>query len=109
MTAGEVATWVTLTLGGGGLATLIRMVHDWRKGISSDERQAHRDAAEDRRDTIADRDALLTTVLGEVRELRERVERLEVWRDRARDHIDALEAHIWRGKPPPPPARPEGV
>lgn len=25
------------------------------------------------------------------------------------DHIDVLEAHIWRGDPPPPPPRPEGV
>lgn len=25
------------------------------------------------------------------------------------DHIDVLEAHIWAGKPPPPPARPVGV
>lgn len=25
------------------------------------------------------------------------------------DHIDALEAHIWDGKPPPPPARPKFI
>jgi hypothetical protein len=25
------------------------------------------------------------------------------------DHIDKLEAHIWAGKPPPPPDRPNGV
>ncbi len=25
------------------------------------------------------------------------------------DHIDALEAHIWQRKGPPPPARPAGV
>lgn len=25
------------------------------------------------------------------------------------DHIDVLEAHIWRGDPPPPPPRPPGV
>lgn len=25
------------------------------------------------------------------------------------DHIDVLERHIWDGKPPPPPKRPEGV
>ena|SRR5699024_2659899 len=25
------------------------------------------------------------------------------------DHIDVLEAHIWAGNPPPPPARPEGI
>lgn len=25
------------------------------------------------------------------------------------DHIDVLEDHIWKRKPPPPPARPPGV
>jgi hypothetical protein len=25
------------------------------------------------------------------------------------DHIDVLEAHIWQGLPPPPPARPQGL
>ena len=25
------------------------------------------------------------------------------------DHIDALEDHIWKGLPPPPPARPDGA
>jgi len=25
------------------------------------------------------------------------------------DHIDMLEAHIWAQKPPPPPARPQGI
>lgn len=25
------------------------------------------------------------------------------------DHIDVLEDHIWKGKGPPPPPRPEGV
>ncbi len=25
------------------------------------------------------------------------------------DHIDALEHHIWQGKPPPPPPRPPGI
>lgn len=27
----------------------------------------------------------------------------------ALDHIDVLEAHIWAGKEPPPPARPPGL
>jgi hypothetical protein len=25
------------------------------------------------------------------------------------DHIDLLEAHIWKGEPPPPPPRPNFV
>lgn len=25
------------------------------------------------------------------------------------DHIDLLEAHIWRSDPPPPPPRPDGI
>lgn len=25
------------------------------------------------------------------------------------DFVDQLEAHIWQGKPPPPPSRPDGI
>jgi erythromycin esterase-like protein len=93
----------------GGLAALIKAVYDRRAGISGNERQARRDAAEDRRDTIADRDELLRTVLAEVRDLRGRVEMADRGLRLRDDHIDALEHHIYQGKPPPPPPRPAGV
>ena len=100
----------------GAVVAIWRARIDARTGVSSDERAARREEAEDRRDTIADRDSLLKTVIEESRQLREevrglrsRVEHLEqVARNRA-DHIDVLEHHIWSGKGRPPPRRPEGV
>ena len=110
MTAGG---WVALgTLFVGfitALAALLKVYFDRRAGISGNERQARRDAAEDRRDTIADRDSLLTTVLDEVRDLRGRVELADRGLRARDDHIDVLEDHIWKGRPPPPPARPPGT
>lgn len=90
-------------------ATLLKARNDRRAGISSDEREARRDQAEDRRDTIADRDELIKTFLGEVRDLRGRVEIAERGLRVRDDHIDVLEHHIWQGKPPPPPTRPDGI
>ena len=58
-------------------------------------------------------DTLNNMAMGMVRTLDDRVRRLEgldSWRVEVatidRDHIDVLEAHIWTGKPPPPPQRP---
>ena len=110
MSVAEVAALATviaslLTAG----ATVIKSRHDRRFGVSSDEREARRDQSEDRRDTIADRDSFLGTVLSEVRELRGRVEIAERGLRLRDDHIDALEYHIYQGKPPPPPRRPDGI
>ena len=59
---------------------------------------------------------LVTTLMKRVLDLENRVNDLE---DKHRadavlirhlgDHIDNLEAHIWAGKPPPPPERPDGI
>lgn len=109
----SVEQWAVLAgiltgLAGAGTALYqARLNH--RAGVSSNEQSARRDEAEDRRDTIADRDSLLATVLTEVRDLRDRVERAERARRVRDDHIDALEHHIWQRMPPPPPARPEGI
>lgn len=53
---------------------------------------------------------------GRMRYLEDRVDRLETAREasaiakrRLGDHVDLLEHHIWDRKPPPPPARPEGI
>lgn len=55
-----------------------------------------------RRDTIADRDALLKWLRDEVEGLRGRVGLLET-RERAKgEHIDVLRRQIWERRPPPP-------
>lgn len=92
---------VTFLLGGGAVS-----VYSARKSarhqVSGDEREA-------RRDTLADRDALydrlekrLVAVEGRL-DATEKVARIQA------DYIDVLEAHIWAGHAPPPPARPEGI
>lgn len=77
-----------------------------RAGVAGDEREARRDEAAQRRDTIADRDGLIDQLQQDVTALRERVDTAE--RERAidarwaRDLID----QIYRGEPPPPRPRP---
>lgn len=41
----------------------------------------------------------------EIKELKTEVASLQKQRDDDLDHIDNLEAHIWKGENPPPPAR----
>lgn len=67
--------------------------------------------------------AWLTWVASGAARLQERVADLEakmerMWatreadaliKRRQGDHIDVLEHHIWQRKPPPPPARPDGI
>lgn len=99
-----------------GIAALMGVQRSRRAGVAGDEREARRDEAAQRRDTIADRDALIDRLVEQVQSLSARVDALE---DKRRedatlirgqdDHIDALEAHIWAGKPPPPPPRPSGL
>jgi hypothetical protein len=43
----------------------------------------------------------------ELEDVRQKVERLEQQRELDAAYIDLLELHIWQGKPPPPPARPQ--
>lgn len=115
MTPGDVAELLLAAGGLAGIATLIRVFYDRRQGIASTEQAARAEEREDRRDTIADRDGLLDTLLNEVHDLREReaenrrrIESLEESRRVLYDHIDALEQHIWQQLPPPPPPRPGG-
>lgn len=99
---GTASLAIAAVIGSGGIGALLNAWMSARRGIASDERET-------RRDTIADRDSLLGTVLAEVRELRERVEVAERTSRQRSDHIDVLEHHIWRGLGPPPPQRPQGV
>lgn len=99
-------------LGSTVLAAAITAGVSYRLGVRADERGARQDEASGRRDTIADRDALIDQLsdgLADERTAREalavRVDALERQREADRVYIDELRAHIWAGKPPPPPDR----
>ena len=89
----------------GASGTLGGVIVSRRSGVSSHELQA-------RRDTVADRDALIDQLQEEVRSLRDeispmrtRLERLERAHEEERAYNDRLVAHIYEGKGPPPPQR----
>jgi len=89
-----------------GIAALIGARTSRRVGVSGDEREARRDEAAHRRDTIADRDALIDQMQEQLRDLVPRVERIESELNDERDYTRLLVDHIYRQAPPPPPARP---
>lgn len=93
-------------LGGGGIAALLRIRHDKRIGVRSQElaEAQHHETAQDR---------LVQRLETRVVAMEKRIETLEAKRRDDQkvirsqgDHIDQLEHHIWTRKPPPPPARP---
>lgn len=79
-----------------------------RAGVKADEREARKVEAEQRRDTIADRDALIETLQEDVTELRERLDKLEKAYYAERDYTRILQDHIYRGGSVPPPRAPVG-
>jgi hypothetical protein len=109
VTAGEWALTVAALFGSGGLGTWVKVIYDRRQGISSNEREARREVAEDRRDTIADRDGLLARALDRLATVEARLDKVEGISTARADHIDVLEDWIWKGKAPPPPPRPAGI
>lgn len=84
---------------GGFVLTWRRFTADRRRGVATDEREL-------RRDTIADRDALIDQMQEEMRELRARMSHIEIEQALDQQWARALVDHIYRGSPPPPPARP---
>lgn len=106
MDGGDAATYfigpvVTFLLGGGAVSVYSAR-RSAKSQVSGDEREA-------RRDTVADRDALYDRLEKRLVAVEERLERTERVSQGRSDQIDVLEAHIWAGKPAPPPARPEGI
>ena len=108
---------ITTIIGGGslltGAAALWHARVSARAGISGDAREARRDEAAHKRDTVADRDMQIDQLQEDVAGLRAEVARLtdlvrsqsvdlEIEREYSRVLID----HIYRGAPPPPPPRP---
>lgn len=95
--------WFWLILAAAGLlgagGTFGGVIVSRRSGVSSHELQA-------RRDTVADRDALIDQLQEQLGTLSTRVQRLEQERELDAEWAAALVAHIWEGNPPPPPPRP---
>lgn len=95
--------WFGLILAAAGLlgagGTFGGVIVSRRSGVSSHELQA-------RRDTVADRDALIDQLQEQLGTLSTRVQRLEQERELDAEWAAALVAHIWEGNPPPPPPRP---
>jgi len=96
--------WFGLILAAAGLlgagGTFGGVIVSRRSGVSSHELQA-------RRDTVADRDALIDQLQEQLGTLSTRVQRLEEERQLDAEWAAALVAHIWEGNPPPPPPRPQ--
>lgn len=86
----------------GGIAALLGVVRSRRAGVKADEREARKVEAEQRRDTIADRDSLIDTLQEDIKEMRARLDRLEAAYNAERDYTRILQDHIYRhGEVPP--------
>ncbi|MCR6703166.1 MAG: hypothetical protein NVV66_00155 [Cellulomonas sp.] len=107
--AAAVLALIGAVLGSSVLSAGITAFVSWKQGVRGDERAARADEAAARRDTIADRDALVDQLQEEQRDLRVRVTALE--REHALDDAwnRQLVDHIYRQRPPPPPARPASL
>ena len=107
MEATDLLAMVPLLLSSGVIGSGITALVSWRLNVRADERLARRDEWEEDH-------SLAGQLMSRVGQLETRLGVVESALDRARedrivldDHIDVLEAHIWQGKPPPPPARPK--
>lgn len=96
------------------IGTLIGIYVSRRNGVQGDERAARAQEIEGKRDTVADRDALIDQLQEDVRDVRERVVHLEKslalrdrWLAAEREYSRQLLDWGYRGAPPPPPARPD--
>ena len=111
MTGAEWAGWGSLLTALAALiaaiGALIKTRQDKAAGVVGAE-------AAQRRDTIADREALIdqlqeqiATARAEMDGLRKRLDALESDLHRERQYVQRLRDWIFRGKPPPPPLRDE--
>lgn len=99
---GIVATLISV---GGFSVTAWKTKKDANLGVTDKEQV-------ERRDTVADRDALINQLQETVERLEGKVQRLETavrdYQDELndkREYIQDLRDHIYREKPPPPPAQ----
>lgn len=104
---------VSILFGGGGVVGLVSILRARRakeRGIpDTEERAVSAGPSWDALTTHYQKE--LETLRGDLKnELegeRRRITRLERLRELDSQYIDALESHIWQGKPPPPPPRPQ--
>ena len=97
----------------GGIAGVVGAVTVMKKAVS-DRRHGDKGVEQkDRIDTIADRDGLITIYREEMATLRTEVDALQRRITHVEDELtierawtQMLRDHIYRQKPPPPPARP---
>lgn len=89
---------IVVTVGG--------LVVSWRRARSDREVGVSTVEQTNRRDTVADRDALIDQIQEEQINLRARLSSLEHEHQLEREWNRALVDHIYRQLPPPPPARP---
>lgn len=86
---------------GGGVA-VYNALQSHRARVSGDERDA-------RRDMSSERDGFYDRMNARLIIVEQRLESRDTQFEKASDHINKLEAHIWAGLQPPPPERPEGI
>jgi len=93
-------------LGSTVLGAAITAIATWRLGVRGDERTARAQEQTARRDTVADRDALIDQLQAE-RDA-ERDGRLSAERELRLEEAwtRLLVDHVYRRQPPPPPTRP---
>lgn len=98
----DVAQIISTVVGSGGVIAALVAFYKARStkqvGLSGVE-------VEDKAVTTADWTAWQEHWPAQIERLERRVERLEYNREEDADHIEALTAWIWAGKPPPPPER----
>lgn len=86
----------------GGIAALVGAWRSRRAGVRSDEREARVAEADQRRDTIADRDSLIEGLREDVHDLRERMDQVEKDLRIEREYSRRLQDFIYRKGHVPP-------
>ena len=107
----EPASWQVLL--GIVVLPLVTLIGYWwtrRGGRESHEIEERRVEIDGLKAAVETMQTALTSVRQDVTDLRTEVADVRCELAAEREHSDALTAHIWAGKPPPPPARrPRGL
>jgi homoserine dehydrogenase len=102
MTPALTVTLVIGVVGSGGVGVLVGAILTHRRESKRDKADATVRYAEALQTRLRDVETQVDGLWAARRDDAKRIRAMG-------DHIDVLEAHIWRGDPPPPPARPDGI